>query len=286
MATNVASPNNIGAEGECTYTCGSTCSRTGAEQVAGYASPDLLAAMKAELKNALAKVEAQESAHPQRDMFRTVDLATNVASRNDCDDRTCGFTCTSTCPRTVGDEQARNASPDLLAAMKAELKNALAKVEAQESAHSQRDMFRAVDLATNVASPNNIGAEGECTYTCQSTCSRTGAEQVAGNASPDLLAAMKAELKNALAKVEAQESTHAQRDMFRTVDLATNVASRNDCDDRTCGFTCTSTCPRTVGDEQARNASPDLLASMKAELKNALAKVEAQESALRKEDKA
>ncbi|MBC6972660.1 hypothetical protein H9I32_09715 [Bacillus sp. Xin] len=244
-----------------------------------------LTRMKLELLNALAKVEAQESAHPQRDMFRTVDLAANVASPNICAEGTCPFTCTSTCPRTVGDEQARNASPDLLSAMKDELKDALAKVEAQESTHPQRNMFRTVDLAANIASPNNRD-EG-CTFTCGGgTCGVSFAEQVAGNASPALLDTLKDELKNVLAKVEAREQTHPQRDMFRAVDLAANIASPNICAEGTCPFTCTSTCPRTVGDEQARNASPDLLSAMKDELKSALAKVEAQESVLRKDDKA
>ncbi|ALS09961.1 hypothetical protein ABE82_26475 (plasmid) [Paenibacillus peoriae] len=241
-----------------------------------------LARMKAELLKALDEVEAQESAHRQRGMFRTVDLAANVASANDC-----GITCLASCGLfSVGGvikELERNASPALLAAMKAELKTALDEVEAQESAHRQRGMFRTVDLAANVASAN------DCGITCLASCGLFSVggviKELERNASPALLAAMKAELKTALDEVETQESAHRQRGMFRTVDLAANVAPANDCT-ITCLASCGAFSVRGVVKELERNASPALLAAMKAELKTALDEVEAQESALQKDDKA
>ncbi|MBA4535185.1 hypothetical protein [Brevibacillus halotolerans] len=93
------------------------------------------------------------------------------------------------------------------------------------------------------------------------------------------LTGMKLELLTALAEVEAQESTQRKKGMFRTVDLAANVASSP----RVCAqFSClVGTCHVLTREAQLANPateSPALLAAMKAELKTALAEVEAQES--------
>ncbi|PEC20561.1 hypothetical protein [Bacillus cereus] len=92
------------------------------------------------------------------------------------------------------------------------------------------------------------------------------------------LATKKVELLKALAEVEAPEAELRKGGMFRTVDLAANVASPRDCQ-YSC-FEC-SELAYEPNEELARNASPALLASMKAELKTTLA-VEAQEAALQK----
>ncbi|MBC6972657.1 hypothetical protein H9I32_09700 [Bacillus sp. Xin] len=101
------------------------------------------------------------------------------------------------------------------------------------------------------------------------------------------LTEMKPELLKELAEVEAQESAPRQVGMFRTVDLATNVEP----------FACVVTCfpsrscvctIRFTRKEQLANpiaTSPALLARMKDELKNVVAEVEAQDSALRKDNK-